>query len=104
MQQFRQTQHRSVEVSKGNQPKELADLKKQVRLLERKNHRLMKELAKAVDVRHGFEAEPDTEDAEVPEKQAGCPSCGGGLKVLEFSTPGGDKSFVVCGCGYRKAA
>jgi hypothetical protein len=115
---FRQTQHRSVE--KGSNNKELAELKKQNRLLERKNRRLMKELSKAVDIRHGFEDNsPDQEeslsrpsqkpDQEVqagrnsPERD-GCPQCGAGLRYLQFTTPGGAKSFVVCTCGYRAAA
>lgn len=104
MQQFRQTQHRSVE--KDNSGKELSDLKRQVKLLERKNKRLMKELSKAVDVRHGFEAEedemPEAEAPSQPTKHANCPKCTQGLRELHLDTPGGTKHFVVCGdCGYR---
>ena len=101
--QFRQTQHRSVE--KDNSGKELAELRKQNKILERKNKRLMKELGKAVEIRHGFESddEPEPEQqSQATSKAVGCPRCEGSLHELSLSTLTGSKNFLVCKtCAYR---
>lgn len=99
--QFRQTQHRSVE--KDNSGKELAELRKQNKILERKNKRLMKELGKAVEIRHGFEAdEVEEEPAKVESRSVSCPRCDNSLHELSLSTMTGSKNFLVCKtCAYR---
>lgn len=101
MQQFRQTQHRSVE--KDNSGKEIAELRKQNKILERKNKRLLKELSKAVDVRHGFEAdEPEPAEEPKADTDVGCPRCDNPLQELHLSTMTGQKHFLVCKtCAYR---
>ena len=86
--------------------KELQDLRRRNKLLERQNRRLTKELSKVMHTQDAFTSEPGTEEEveQAPKETKDCIKCGGITAEIDIAKADGTrKVFVVCkACKHRQ--